>query len=220
MRKKTVALSAVAAGALWAAAAQAAPIFPLPVQIGNDTGTGVIITLLPNGQSTVQLDATQGPYDGSDDTLIGVINNSGLTVNTLTLSGSDIFGFEADGLNATTVGNDFTGVNPADTTGYAGPDNTYTVVDSDNGTVNFVNPLLDGKTTFFGLENTITSVNGVNVGGVTTSPPPPPGTVPPPPTTPPPPGTSVPLPAAVWPGLAAMGALGAFKLGRKRKTAL
>lgn len=41
----------------------------------------------------------QGPYDGSDDTLIGIFNSSGSTLTSIGLSSSsaDIFGFDGDG---------------------------------------------------------------------------------------------------------------------------
>jgi hypothetical protein len=206
MRKSYV-LGALAAGVAAGAAgkAQAAPLFPLPQQIGEDTGANYVITLLPGNKSTIVQDSSVAPYyDGSDDVIVGIINNSGGTVSNIALSGSDIFGFEGDGLNNTTVGNDYTGGNPADTSGYAGPDNTYTVKDVNDGTVNFTpNPLKNGDSTFFGLEAPPAGATG---GGITVGPVTGGGGT-----------TAVPLSAAAWQGLALMGLLGLGKLVSGRK---
>lgn len=104
------------------------------------------------------------PYDGADDSLIGVINNASDTfTGSISLSSNvDIFGFDADGIcnssystGATGLGycsaNDRAGVDPGD---YAGPINTFTIVDSDNGTVN-ITGLAAGDNTFFSLEENL-----------------------------------------------------------------
>src|SRR6516164_5707995 len=59
--------------------------------IGNDSsGPQLLITLNSNGTATVSNGpgSAQGPFDGSDDAYIGVINNTGHTVNALTLHGT------------------------------------------------------------------------------------------------------------------------------------
>ena len=45
-------------------------------------------------------DPNEGPYEGSDDSLIGVQNNSSSTIDELPLSvpSSDLFGFDGDGI--------------------------------------------------------------------------------------------------------------------------
>jgi len=55
----------------------------------------------PNRSVTVLGDSGVGPYDGGDDTLVGVQNNSSSPVTAITVSGptrSGIFGFDGDGL--------------------------------------------------------------------------------------------------------------------------
>ena len=60
-----------------------------------DTGCQFLITV-NNGTETVTQDANQGPYEGADDALIGVQNNSSSPVSALPLSvpNSDLFGFD------------------------------------------------------------------------------------------------------------------------------
>lgn len=85
---------------------------------GNDpNGCALVITLNPNGTATVSNGPEHGvPFDGSDDTLVGVINNSGVTVSSITIqSNLDIFGFDGDGA----------GENPNSTSGKAGAWQAY-----------------------------------------------------------------------------------------------
>jgi hypothetical protein len=130
--------------------AHAASVCPA---IGQDTDCGMIITITATG---AQLTATgQGPYDGSDDTLIGVVNNSKLPVSSLILtSGTDIFGFDGDGIDTYGAPG-----NSKDSTGYGGPDTYYTNINAaqTSGTVNFVTPIPVGGSTYFGLENSVAS---------------------------------------------------------------
>ena len=64
-----------------------------------NTGCQYLITV-NNGTETVVQDPNQGPYEGAEDALIGVQNNSSSPVAALPLSvpGSDLFGFDQDGL--------------------------------------------------------------------------------------------------------------------------
>src|SRR6202020_1405259 len=45
-------------------------------------------------------DANQGAYEGSDDSLIGIVNNSSDPISSIPLSapGTDLFGFDEDGM--------------------------------------------------------------------------------------------------------------------------
>ncbi len=65
----------------------------------EDTGCQYLIEV-NNGTETVLNDSNQGPYEGSDDALIGVLNNSSSPVSELPLAvpGSDLFGFDGDGI--------------------------------------------------------------------------------------------------------------------------
>jgi len=76
---------------------------PCPA-VGADTmGCAIIITLTPGPNGTTIATNTAGPdfgipYDGVEDTLIGVINSTGRSIGAITLSGSNIFRFDHDGL--------------------------------------------------------------------------------------------------------------------------
>ncbi len=122
--------------------------------VGNDTGCGIIITITNQG-ATVSTTG-QGPYDGIDDTLVGVVNNSTLPVSSLELqSGFNIFGFDGDGIDTYGIAG-----NGNDSTGYGGPNAYFTNISADqmSGTVNFIAPIAaNGGTGFFSLENMLTS---------------------------------------------------------------
>ena len=91
---------------------------PCPV-IGPVTTCNVIITAGPGGSFTTTV-PNPSPYDGSDDNLVGIINNSGATITSLSFVGSGVggglFGFDGDGLQTR---NAAAGGAP-DTTGYGG----------------------------------------------------------------------------------------------------
>ena len=142
-------------------AAQAVPTTTAPFNecpaIGADTSCGILIIINPGGSLTVKGDSTQGPYDSSEDSLIGVLNNSGQKVDSIALTtNTDAFGFDGDGLCTYT----FTGSSgcPFDTTGYGGPNTSFSNIspDSSSGTVNFTGGLGSGATAFFSLEEALT----------------------------------------------------------------
>jgi hypothetical protein len=88
-----------AAMAAWAAPqAPAAPFAQCP-PVAADKSCQYLITIT-SGAPSVEQDVTQGPYEFSDDSLIGVQNNSSTAITALPLSapGTSLFGFEADGL--------------------------------------------------------------------------------------------------------------------------
>ncbi|MEQ1948745.1 MAG: hypothetical protein ABL995_16265 [Bryobacteraceae bacterium] len=130
--------------------------------IGDNTACAVLIIINPGGSLTVKVDGTQGPFDGSDDTLVGVLNNSGATVNSITLSGVGtndipIFGFENDGIcDYMFSGNGYCSTAP---TGYEGPTTTFSNISQDEktGQVNFTGGLANGAATYFSLEDDITA---------------------------------------------------------------
>jgi hypothetical protein len=67
-----------------------------PVEL--DTGCQFLFTVT-NSETTVQSDASQGPYEGADDALIGIVNSSSKPITSLPLSAEDeLFGFEFDGI--------------------------------------------------------------------------------------------------------------------------
>ena len=76
-----------------------APRFPQCPQVGADAGCQFLIDVTAGGTTVVQ-DTTQGPYENSEDALIGVRNDSASPLSSIPIStpGSDVFGFEQDGL--------------------------------------------------------------------------------------------------------------------------
>src|ERR1700739_2782677 len=73
---------------------------PCP-NINGVTTCNVIITAGPGG-SFVTTVPNPNPYDGSDDNLVGIINNSGSTITSLSFTGHGIggglFAFDGDGI--------------------------------------------------------------------------------------------------------------------------
>jgi hypothetical protein len=64
----------------------------------KDTGCQFLVTVT-NGGETIGEDPTQGPYEGSDDALVGVQNNSSSPISSIHLSAEDeLFGFDGDGI--------------------------------------------------------------------------------------------------------------------------
>lgn len=134
------------------------------------TGCNVVLTVNANGTVMVTLkDAS--PYDltaGGDDTLIGVVNNSSTPVSSVNLSGSNIFGFEGDGIcTFTFVGSSYctasqrSGTDPGD---YQGPTSTFTITNANTGTVNFGPAVAAGGSTYFSLEGLPTASITATVG--------------------------------------------------------
>jgi hypothetical protein len=131
-------LAVAACASLWltsSAAADTPPFHQCPAA-GNDTSCSVLVVINSNRTVSVYDDPTQRPYDGADDTLVGVQNNSPTSVRALTISGapgSGIFGFDGDGLCGYLVGLS------CGSTGYEGPSNTFTRDPStyDSGEVDF-----------------------------------------------------------------------------------
>jgi hypothetical protein len=105
--------------------AQATPSGVCPV-VGSSTDCGAIITFGPGGAISTVLTGSP-PFDGIEDTSIGVVNNSGHSISSLhlvqTTSGTPIFGFDGDGI--CTFGVDCSG-NLIDTTGYGGANAFFT----------------------------------------------------------------------------------------------
>ena len=120
-------------------------------------GCDLVITVTNSGTTVTtgpSFTIAGGTYDGADDTLIGIINNSSSSLSSIALSSPlDIFGFDGDGIDTFGV----TG-NSKDTSGYGGPDTFYSGINPSfsAGTVDFVTPLAaGGGNTFFSLEEAL-----------------------------------------------------------------
>jgi hypothetical protein len=118
---------------------------------------GVTITITgTTGNLSATITVVGSPYDGQDDWLIGITNNSSVNVGTIILSGSsNLFAFDGDG--ACTTYQPFS----CGPSGYEGPNNTFVGISPDKttGKVLFTTPLAaNGGTTWFSLEDLPTSV--------------------------------------------------------------
>jgi hypothetical protein len=152
--------------------------------IGNDPlGPALLITLNSNGTATLSNGPSIGiPYDGNEDTYIGVTNNSGGSVSGITLrapSSVGIFGFDGDGVG-TMPATGYPGVgsgtvqygtpNAHDTFGYGGPIGFFSGITSgggfDTGFLNFFGSLANNASTWFSLEEPLTSASFIVTPGV------------------------------------------------------
>jgi hypothetical protein len=168
-----------------ASASSAVP--PCP-QLGFANGCDVLITLTNNGSGGVTGSAAltgQPAYDGCDDQLVGIINNSSIPVTGIVLNGSAISDFDGDGAWApgtgcTVVGGQTYPCGTPSTAGdpgdYSGPLTTYSNYGSGNSvTVTFDTALAaGGGTAYFSLEEP-PGVGGITIG--TINPTPEPGTL-------------------------------------------
>ncbi|HYM32705.1 MAG TPA: hypothetical protein VEU47_15485, partial [Candidatus Cybelea sp.] len=116
----------------------------------NENGTcDIVITFKAGGGVTTNVTG-KGPYDGSDDQLVGVVNNSGATITGFHLTGTNIGGFDGDGICASRF--TLTCNNAADSTGYGGPKATFSNNTGNALDVTFAGGIADGTTQFFSLE--------------------------------------------------------------------
>lgn len=134
---------------------------PAPA-VGADSGSAFTFTVGPGGVITTTQDTTQGPYDSVEDTYIAVVNTSGKTLTSMHFSAPSIaFGFDGDGVSDFGGSpNPFLASHPQDSTGYAGPNNSFANVTSNGADLVFGGPgLLNGNTTVFSLEGPPSSLH-------------------------------------------------------------
>jgi hypothetical protein len=100
LRRRVTGVAALATLALCTfalAPSGASAVFSQCPPVGVDTGCQFLITLT-GGAPTIQQDPAQQPYEQSEDSLIGVQNNSSRAVAALPLSAPGLFSFDADGI--------------------------------------------------------------------------------------------------------------------------
>ena len=139
-----------------AGASPAAPFNQCP-RAGQDASCGVLITVNPNGTTSVQSDSTQPPMSASGGALVGIVNNSNAITSSVALSGTGLFTFNGHGVCAVSPSPCFskTEFGP---TGYEGPGTSFAVTDSGHGSVGFTGGLSPGTSTYFSLgSSTVTS---------------------------------------------------------------
>jgi hypothetical protein len=177
--------SAVAAAAIGGlapitSAPAVAAVCPL---VGVDSDCQTLITLNAGNIVGITNGLNHGPYDIVEDTLLGVVNNTGGTVFSLNLSGNGIFGFDGDGAcTFIDCGGTFSGtaqspgtisIDWRDNTGYAGQQSdgeleTFTITNNNSGILNFEGGgLAPNQTAWFSLEEDVSRANFVvTVGAV------------------------------------------------------
>jgi hypothetical protein len=159
--KKALFSSFTAAAAIAAASPAYAGTCPA---FGSAADCNLLVTINSDGSLTIT-NPDPNAYDGSEDQLVGVINNSASTINSLNLSGSFIFGFDGDGIQGYGSTAPSTGLPGGYVlTGYEGPDNYFSITNSNSGSVNFINGLAGGGGfSYFSLEEPA-SVAGAGIG--------------------------------------------------------
>ena len=177
-------LLALFCGALYtAAAATVCPVTPYTTSDCN-----FLITIGGNGTATVSTVAGSSPFNGpitfvdgtsdpgSDGSLIGIVNNSSMSLSSFTLTGAGadagIFDFSFNGICVYTNA-------PYCTTaasGYEGPTTTFSdlqstvLFETTEGDVTFNPGLAPGTSTFFAVEDTAADINangGLKVSNIT-----------------------------------------------------
>jgi hypothetical protein len=161
-------LALIALPGLAAAVSQAPePPFNQCPAVGQNSSCGILILIDTDGSLRIFYDPSQGPYDGIEDTLVGVQNNSKKTIQSIPLyGGTDLFDFDGDGIcgiDPNSPPDNPQPFNPRPAgcpfgpTGYEGPGVTLSAADSFNGTVSFAKGLAPGASAYFSLEGAIQS---------------------------------------------------------------
>ncbi|HEV1284173.1 MAG TPA: PEP-CTERM sorting domain-containing protein [Bryobacteraceae bacterium] len=170
MKLATVFLVMVAAAFM----ASASPITQCPAVQNDTTGCQFLITVTSingsgavTGYTVTASSPNQGPYDGVEDTLIGIVNPLAAAAKSLTLSiiaaGDGAFDFDGDGACAAIGCTNGAG----DTSGYGGPHVNYSAIGGSvfqNGTINFgctgvgaCTGIANGASEWFSLEQALTA---------------------------------------------------------------
>jgi hypothetical protein len=162
----TVAVVGICASA---ASSASAALFPQCPPVGNNQGCSQLIVINHDGSVVVKVDPAAPPsgYDGVEDTLVGVQNNSPSAVKSINLAspGAAIFSFDNDGLCNPNSWPSAPAVTPSNcpgpqgfgSTGYEGPNNTFSNISSNfrTGSVNFTSAIAAGGSTYWGLEEAL-----------------------------------------------------------------
>jgi RHS repeat-associated protein len=146
-----------------ATAAPSAPFTQCP-PVGYDTSCALLADITDSGVTILQ-DPSQGPYDGVEDTLIGIVNQSSKSLGHLSLgSNTDMFGFDGDGICSFEYTID-PGC-PFGSTGYEGPGTSFTEISADysSGVVNFEPSIPPGGSAYFSLEEPLSASTVVSGG--------------------------------------------------------
>jgi lysophospholipase L1-like esterase len=154
-----------------AVAATPTPPFTQCPMIGLSNSCGVVIVVNADRSVSVYNDSSVGPFDGTEDTLIGIHNESSQPVTAITAFGpSGLFGFDGDGLCAASIAPK-PALCPFGSTTYEGPGTSF-VTDPSNsgdGEIDFAGSgLAPGEARYFSLEGAVTAATlAVHVGHLT-----------------------------------------------------
>jgi hypothetical protein len=164
-----LALALLALASFATATASAQPLFPQCPPVGNNQGCSQLIVINPNSAIVVKVDpaAPASGYDGSEDTLIGLQNNSPRSVPAVDVaSTTDIFGFDGDGVCNPLAWPSAPAVTPSNcpgtqgfgSTGYEGPNTTFFNLSANvqTGVVRFTTPIPPGGSAYWALEEALT----------------------------------------------------------------
>lgn len=142
------------------ASAPTTPFTQCPA-VGADASCAILIQVTDTDTKIFD-DPSQGPFDGIEDTLVGIVNDSSHPLTNIALSSdTDMFGFDGDGLCAFGVAGC-----PFGPTGYEGPNTSFSNItpDTSGGVVNLTGGLAPGASTYFSLEERL-SASTVIAGG-------------------------------------------------------
>jgi hypothetical protein len=169
--------AAVLLGGTFLSTAASAQTVTCPTFSGTHSSGCLSVINVTGTNATVGPGPASGPYDGSDDTLVGVVNNipvcqtgvgssptvtCGISIYSLDITSTQpICGFDSDGIDSYGAPS-----NPQDGTGYGGPNVYFTPIppaktmSSTACRVNFIKPIPPGGgTDYFSLENALTTAN-------------------------------------------------------------
>ena len=115
---------------------------------GSTLGCNGLLTVGPGGSLTLAIDSTQQPVDGFDDTLLGIQNNSGKSLSSLSVNFSNL-----TSQNVFPSSNNFDGAFSYGGNGYFGPTTQFALNGSNSDLLTFTTSLANGASTYFEVES-------------------------------------------------------------------
>lgn len=133
-----------------------APPFTECPAVGNSPSCQILLVVNPDRTVSVYGDPAVGPYDGGDDTLVGIRNESSQKVDAITVTGpgTGLAGLDGDGLCTFGVSGC-----PFGPTGYEGPLTSIVTLPAlpDSAEIDFTGSLAPNATAYFSLEGALTA---------------------------------------------------------------
>lgn len=157
----TLAAALCAVGGVGTASADTAttPPFTQCAPVGYDRSCSILLDVDADNSVSVLTDPSVGPFDGADDTLVGIVNDSTAPVTAVTVTGpgTDLSGFDYDGLCDAYYGDGSPLGCPFGPTGYEGPGTSLRTDPSlpDEAEVDFSPALRPGQSAYFSLEGAL-----------------------------------------------------------------